>query len=45
MRKEIDSCRTDVACQELSLAGNIRALLRERSNQMKNEKNKSEISD
>ncbi|MBD2091453.1 hypothetical protein H6F67_16540 [Microcoleus sp. FACHB-1515] len=34
MREQID-CRTDVAWQELSLAGKIRTLLRERLDQMK----------
>jgi hypothetical protein len=40
MREEIDTCRSDVAWQELSLAGKIRTLLRERLNQMKGEKEK-----
>lgn len=35
MRELIESCRTDVAWQELSLAGKIRTLLRERLDQMK----------
>lgn len=42
MREELESCRNDAAWRELSLAGKIRTLLRERLDEMKREKNKSE---
>lgn len=40
MREELEACRTDVAWRELSLAGKIPTLLRERLDQMKGEKGK-----
>ena len=39
IREELETCRTDAAWRELSLAGKIRTLLRERLDQMKAEKN------
>ena len=39
MREELETCRTDAAWLEISLAAKIRTLLRERLDQMKTEKN------
>lgn len=40
MREELETCRNDVAWRELSLAGKIRTLLRERLDQMKGKEDK-----